>query len=155
MIVLDGHSLTIEELVASARDNEQVRCDPATDARVAAAEAIIARAVEQYRRAWEAGQPAPTEYGVTTGFGEFKDKPIAPNDLEQLQRNLLLSHSAGVGENDDPDDLANYFPAEVVRAVLATRLNGILRGHSGVRGALADTVEAMLNRGVIPLVPLR
>ena len=155
MITLDGYSLTIEQLVAIARDREPVRRDPATDARVAAAHAIIERAVEQYRSAWEAGRPAPTEYGVTTGFGEFKDKPIAPRDLEQLQRNLLLSHSAGVGENDDPDDLANYFPAEIVRAVLATRLNAFLQGHSGVRRELVEAVEAMLNRGVIPLVPLR
>jgi histidine ammonia-lyase len=155
MITLDGHSLTIEQLVAIARAGEEVRRDPSTDARVAAAEAIITRAVAQYTQAWEAGQPAPTEYGVTTGFGEFKDKPIAPRDLEQLQRNLLLSHSAGVGATEDPDDLANYFPAEVVRAVLATRLNAFLQGHSGVRGALVEAIEAMLNRGVIPLVPLR
>ena len=155
MITLDGHSLTIDQLVAIARGNESVRRDPSTDSLVAASEAIIARAVEQYRRAWEAGQPAPTEYGVTTGFGEFKDKPIAPNDLEQLQRNLLLSHSAGVGENDNPDDLANYFPAEVVRAVLATRLNSFLQGHSGVRRVMVEAIEAMLNRGIIPLVPLR
>jgi histidine ammonia-lyase len=155
MIVLDGHSLTIEQLVAIARGGEPVRRDPSTDARVAAAEAIIARAVAQYTRAWEAGEPAPTEYGVTTGFGEFKDKPIAPRDLEQLQRNLLLSHSAGVGATDDPDDLANYFPAEVIRAVLATRLNAFLQGHSGVRSVLVGAVEAMLNRGIIPLVPLR
>src|SRR5438105_2801059 len=107
MITLNGHSLTIEQLVAIARDGEQVRRDPSTDARVAAAEAIITRAVAQYTRAWEAGEAAPTEYGVTTGFGEFKDKPIAPRDLEQLQRNLLLSHSAGVGATDDRDDLAN------------------------------------------------
>src|SRR5437016_84394 len=155
-IVLDGDSLSIEELARIARDpSVRVECDPATDERVAKAEALIARAVENYRRAWAAGEPAPTEYGVTTGFGEFKDKPIAPNDLEQLQRNLLLSHSVGVGENDDPDDLGNYFPAEVVRAVLATRLNAFLRGHSGVRRVLVETIEAMLNRAVIPLVPLR
>src|SRR6266513_1047704 len=103
MIVLDGHSLTIEQLVAIARAGESVRRDPSTDARVNAAEAIITRAVAEYTRAWEAGEPAPTEYGVTTGFGEFKDKPIAPADLEQLQRNLLLSHSVGVGENFPPD----------------------------------------------------
>jgi histidine ammonia-lyase len=155
-ITLDGYSLTIEQLVQIARDpSVKVRRDPSTDARVAAAEAIIARTVEEYRRAWEAGEPAPTEYGVTTGFGEFKDKPIAPNDLEQLQRNLLLSHCAGVGENGDPDDLANYFPAEVVRAVLATRLNAFLQGHSGVRRVLTEAIESMLNRGIIPLVPLR
>jgi histidine ammonia-lyase len=154
-VVLDGESLTIEKLVAIARDGEPVERDPKTDARVAAGEALIARVVENYRRAWEAGTAAPSEYGVTTGFGEFKDKPIAPDDLEQLQRNLLLSHSVGVGDNSDPDDLHNYFPADVVRAALATRLNAFLKGHSGVRRKLVEIVEAMLNRNVIPLVPLR
>jgi histidine ammonia-lyase len=155
-ISLDGHSLTIEQLVRIARDaSVRVTIDPSCDARVAASEQLIARVVENYRRAWEAGEPAATEYGVTTGFGEFKDKPIAPADLEQLQRNLLLSHSVGVGENCDPDDLSNYFPADVVLAVLATRLNSFLQGHSGVRRKLVDILQAMLDRGVIPLVPLR
>jgi len=155
-VVLDGTSLTIEELVRIARDPSiRVECDRATDERVARAEELIARAVDNYVSALKTGQPAPTEYGVTTGFGEFKDKPIAPDDLVQLQRNLLLSHSVGVGENDDPDDPANYFSDEIVRAVLATRLNAFLQGHSGVRRTLVNVVEAMLNRGVIPLVPLR
>jgi histidine ammonia-lyase len=156
MIVLDGESLTIEQLVRIARDpSERVERDPRTNETVARSEQLIGRIVENYRKAFAEGTAAPTEYGVTTGFGEFKDKPIAPDDLEQLQRNLLLSHAAGVGENSDPDDMANYFPAEVVRAALATRLNAFLKGHSGVRRKLVDIVEAMLNRGVIPLVPLR
>jgi len=154
-ILLDGYSLTIEQLLRIARGGARVEIDPSTDARVTASEQLIARVVENYRKAWEAGEPAATEYGVTTGFGEFKDKPIAPADLEQLQRNLLLSHSVGVGDNCDPDDLSNYFPADVVRAVLATRLNSFLQGHSGVRRKLVDVLQAMLNRGVIPLVPLR
>ncbi len=86
--------------------------------RVARSERLIAEVVENYRRAWAEGKAAPSEYGVTTGFGEFKDKPIAPDDLEQLQRNLLLSHSVGVGENTDADDLTNYYPPEVVRGAL-------------------------------------
>ncbi len=154
-IVLDGDSLTIEQLVQIARENARVELDPSTNERVARSEALIARVVENYRRAYEQGKAAPTEYGVTTGFGEFKDKPIAPEDLEQLQRNLLFSHSVGVGENSDPDDLTNYYPAEVVRGALVTRLNAFLRGHSGVRRKLVEIVQAMLNRGVIPLVPLR
>ncbi|MBK5259205.1 MAG: aromatic amino acid lyase, partial [Thermoanaerobaculia bacterium] len=81
-ITLDGDSLTIEQLVAIARDGAQVRRDPAANERVAKSEALIARIVENYRKAWEAGSAAPSEYGVTTGFGEFKDKPIAPRDLE-------------------------------------------------------------------------
>ncbi len=154
-IRLDGSSLTIEQLVAIARHGASVERDPSTDAAVARSEKLIAQVVDNYRRAFDEKRAAPTEYGVTTGFGEFKDKPIAPADLEQLQRNLLLSHSVGVGENSDADDLANYFPAEVVRGALATRLNAFLKGHSGVRAKLVEIVEAMLNRGVIPLVPLR
>jgi histidine ammonia-lyase len=154
-ITLDGASLTIEQLVQIARHGAIVERDPSTDAPVARSEALIAEIVANYRKAWEAKTPVPSEYGVTTGFGEFKDKPIAPEDLEQLQRNLLLSHSVGVGDNSDPDDLSNYFPADVVRGALVTRLNAFLRGHSGVRTKLVEIVQAMLNRGVIPLVPLR
>jgi histidine ammonia-lyase len=155
-IVLDGDSLTIEQLVRIARDPQtRVERDPATHARVAQAEALIATIVENYRAAWSEGKAVPSEYGVTTGFGEFKDKPIAPEDLEQLQRNLLLSHSVGVGDNSDPDDFSNYYTAEVVRGALVTRLNAFLKGHSGVRAILVEVVEAMLNEGVIPLVPLR
>jgi histidine ammonia-lyase len=154
-ITLDGTSLTIEQLVRIAREGARVEIDPSTNERVDASEQLIAQVVANYRRAWEAGEPAATEYGVTTGFGEFKDKPVAPADLEQLQRNLLLSHSVGVGENCDPDDLSNYFASDVIRAVLATRLNSFLQGHSGVRRKLVDILQAMLNRGVIPLVPIR
>jgi len=153
-IVLDGTSLTIEQLVQIARGRERVECDPASDERVRRGEEAIARVVEEYKQAYARGGQI-SEYGVTTGFGEFKDKPIAPDDLVQLQRNLLLSHSVGVGDNTDPDDLSNYFPAEVVRGALATRLNAFLKGHSGVRRKLVSIVEAMVNRGVIPLVPLR
>jgi histidine ammonia-lyase len=154
-ILLNGDSLTIEQLADIARGGARVERDPATNERVARSEALIAKVVENYRRAYEAGKAAPTEYGVTTGFGEFKDKPVAPDDLEQLQRNLLLSHSVGVGDNSDADDLSNYYPPEIVRGALATRLNAFLKGHSGVRSKLVDIVAAMLNEGVIPLVPLR
>jgi histidine ammonia-lyase len=154
MILLDGNSLTIAQLVQIARGGERVECDKASDERVLRGEAAIARVVAEYEEAYARGGYI-SEYGVTTGFGEFKDKRIAPDDLVQLQRNLLLSHSVGVGDNTDPDDLSNYFPAEVVRGALATRLNAFLKGHSGVRWKLARIVEAMLNRGVIPLVPLR
>ncbi|HET7712215.1 MAG TPA: histidine ammonia-lyase [Thermoanaerobaculia bacterium] len=155
-ITLDGDSLTIEQLAAIARDPSiRVERDPSTDERVARSEELIHRIVSNYSAQWDQGGSPATEYGVTTGFGEFKDRPIAPEHLEELQRNLLLSHSVGVGDNTDSDDLRNYFPAEVVRAALATRLNAFLKGHSGVRRTLVDIVQRMLNRGIIPLVPLR
>ena len=150
MIKLDGHSLTIEQLAQIARDPSLgVARDPSTNERVARSEALIVRIVENYKRAFETGPAPPTEYGVTTGFGEFKDKAIAPEDLEQLQRNLLLSHSVGVCGD------GSYFDSEVVRAALVTRLNAFLQGHSGVRRMMVEIVEAMINRGVIPLVPLK
>src|SRR5437773_9471727 len=148
LVTLDGHSLTIEQLVQIARDPAtRVERDPASDARIAQSEALIAAIVDSYRAAWERGDATPSEYGVTTGFGEFKDKAIAPDDLEQLQRNVLLSHSVGAGDE--------YFEPEIVRGVLATRLNAFLRGHSGVRRKMVEIVEAMLNRGVTPHVPTR
>ena len=145
MIALDGRSLTIEQLAEIARDpSVKVTRDPAANDRVAKAEALIGRIVDKYRQTGE------RTYGVTTGFGEFKDKAIPPGELEQLQRNLLLSHSVGVCGGDGA-----YFDAEVVRGALVTRLNAFLLGHSGVRRTMVDIVEAMINRGVVPLVPLK
>jgi histidine ammonia-lyase len=161
-VTLDGKSLTIEDLVRVARDPRiRVERHPGADALVSRCEKQIAEIVAKYRPQYEAHaadpkQPLPArEYGVTTGFGEFKDQAIHPDELEELQRNLLLSHTVGVGENTSVEDLANYFPAEVVRGALVTRLNAFLKGHSGVRLRLVEIIQAMLNRGVVPLVPLR
>jgi histidine ammonia-lyase len=163
-VTLDGDHLSIDDLVLVARDpSVRVQRDPRTDERVRRSEELIAAIGKQYTdeyRAFEAsgrqGPPPRTKvYGVTTGFGEFKSESVDPANLELLQRNLLRSHSVGVGETSDRGDRANYFPAEVVRAALLTRLNAFLKGHSGVRERLVRIVEAMLNCGIIPLVPLR
>src|SRR5262249_36450956 len=114
MITLDGRSLTIEQLAEIARDpSVQVTRSAAANARVAKSEALIRTIVDKSRRS-----PDEHTYGVTTGFGEFKDKAIPPEELEQLQRNLLLSHSIGICGGDGA-----YFDAEVVRGALVTRLN--------------------------------
>ncbi len=160
-IVLDGSSLALSDLARVARDPQvQVTFDEAAMARVARGWRRIERIGEDYEtayRAWRAGEaPRPAlDYGVTTGFGEFKNIPIRPRELEQLQRNILLSHAVGVGETTDPDDPANYFPAEVVRAVLVIRLNAFLKGHSGIRPEMVECVGRMLRRGIVPLVPIR
>ena len=158
LVVLDGTSLTVEDLTRVARDPRvQVRCEPQALERLRRASRLVESIAETYRRQLsEEGEARPTqEYGVTTGFGQFKDIPVSPENLHVLQRNLLLGHSVGVGESAEDDDPTGYFPAEAVRGALLTRLNAFLRGHSGVRPELAQTVSAMLNRGIIPLVPLR
>ncbi len=162
-LVLDGASLTVSDLVRVARDpSVQVLCDPKAQEHVARGRARLDALVAEYRRAYAAWQASPSTsppprmtYGVTTGFGLFKNVPIPPDLIDETQRRLLRSHMAGVGDSTATDDWSNYFPAEVVRAALLLRLNALLKGHSGVRPALLETIVAMLNAGVTPLVPTR
>lgn len=160
-VVLDGSSLSLADLARLARDPRvQVEVTDEAMARIRAGCDLIEGIARRYREdyaALERGEEARPvlEYGVTTGFGEFKNIPVAPHHLEDLQRNLLLSHSVGVGESSDPDDPANYYEADVVRAVIAIRLNAFLKGHSGVRPEVVRALQALLHRGIVPLVPLR
>lgn len=157
---LDGHTLELDALVRAARDPRvEIRLAPEALERVAASRQRIETIAEEYRRAyqrWEGGGPTPAfDYGITTGFGEFKNIPIHPDDLEKLQCNILRSHSVGVGETHLDDDPGNDFPGEVVRAVMIIRLNTLLRGHSGVRIELVECLRSMLEQGIVPRVPLR
>ena len=83
-------------------------------------------------------------YGINTGFGKLAQVRIAASDLATLQRNIVLSHAAGVGEP---------LPPEVVRLVLALKLGSLARGASGVRWPVVATLEACLARGLLPVVP--
>ncbi len=83
-------------------------------------------------------------YGINTGFGLLAQTRIPDDQLELLQRNLLLSHAAGIG-----DDL----PDEVVRLALALKVNALARGHSGVSRSLVDALIALLRHDVLPRVP--
>lgn len=161
-LVLDGESLALADLARVARDpRARLAIAPAALPRLAAGRAEIEGIAGRYREAYArlaegaAGEPPVLDYGVTTGFGEFKDIPVPPQELLALQRHLLLSHSVGVGDGADADDPANYYDADVVRAVLVIRLNAFLKGHSGVRPELARAVQAMVERGIVPLVPLK
>jgi histidine ammonia-lyase len=136
MILLDGAHLTLESLVAIADERAPVGVDPVARARVAAARDVV--------DAMAAGD-RPV-YGVNTGFGNFAETRVAPDDLETLQVNLLHSHAAGV---DDP------LPVRAVRAMMALRANVLARGHSGIRPETLDALLALLNRGVHPRVPSR
>ncbi len=159
-LVLDGGSLTIEELARIARDPRvRLEIDEEAIARVRAGREQIERLTARYRDDFERFRRGEDvrpvfEYGVTTGFGEFKNIPVAPEELEQLQRNLLLSHSAGAGSSADPEDPASWYESDVIRAVVVIRLNAFLKGHSGVRPELVRTLQAMVNRGIVPRVPI-
>jgi histidine ammonia-lyase len=103
---------------------------PAVRASAAAVEAIVA-----------AGAPV---YGINTGFGKLANIRIAPDELGQLQRNIVLSHAAGVGAPMTPANL---------RLMMALKLASLGRGASGVRPETLMFMQAMLDRGVLPVVP--
>jgi histidine ammonia-lyase len=87
------------------------------------------------------GEPV---YGINTGFGKLASVRIPGSDLETLQRNIVLSHAAGVGEP---------MPVPVARLMMALKLASLAQGASGVRPQTLDCLEAMLARGVVPVVP--
>ena len=135
-ITLDGASLTPGEVVAVARHGHPVTVADAARDRVRQARDRVRDVLE--------GDEAV--YGLNTGFGDLVDTRIPREDVETLQTNLLRSHATGSG---DPLD------RELVRAMLVTRINALLTGHSGVRERLIDTLVAMLNEGVHPVVRSR
>jgi histidine ammonia-lyase len=136
MIQLDGHSLTLDDLLAVARRGETVAIADAARARVVAARALVNEFAER----------AEPTYGINTGFGDFAEVRVAADSLAALQVNLLRSHAAGVGE---------ALPVPVVRATMALRANVLAKGFSGIRLETLDRLVEMLNRGVHPVVPSR
>ena len=157
VIRLDGFSLEIETLARAARDpGSRVEIAEEARERVRACRRKIDAIVDRYERDFADPSATPVQdYGVTTGFGEFKDIPVPPEQLAELQRNLLLSHSVGIGSRAGLEDRAGCFSAEVVRATLLIRINAFLRGHSGISEELVNVLVAMFDRGVVPLVPAR
>jgi histidine ammonia-lyase len=133
-ISLNGESLTIEQVVAVAEGAPAVELSPDAIGKVRRAQQAVADLIAR-------GEIA---YGITTGFGAFKDRIIAPDQVEQLQRNIVMSHAVGVGEP---------FDRGTVRAAMLIRANTLAKGHSGVRQETLDLLLAMLNRGVHPVVP--
>jgi histidine ammonia-lyase len=138
---LDGEQLTIEQVCALAVGEAASEARPE---RVTLA-AVAVRKMERSRAVVErlAAGDAPV-YGVNTGVGLLADVRIAPADLDQLQRNVVRSHSAGVG---DP------LPRAEVRAMMLIRANVLAKGYSGIRPVVAERLCDLLNRGVTPLVP--
>jgi histidine ammonia-lyase len=132
---LDGQSLAIGDVVQVARDRQaSVQIEPAARARLRASRERVEAAIAS----------GETIYGINTGFGKLASVRIAPDQLDQLQANLIRSHAAGVGRP---------LPADAVRALMLLRANVLVRPTSGVRPELVDALLAALNAGLIPLVP--
>lgn len=133
-LTLDGESLCVEDVVRVARAQASVSLSEASMARVETSRAYVETLIAEDR----------VVYGITTGFGYFKERKIGPEAVEQLQHNLIVSHSAGVGEP---------LSAETVRVMLLLRANALAKGYSGVRPQTLRLLVEMLNRGVHPRIP--
>src|SRR5512147_803921 len=132
-ITLDGSSLTIEKLVAIARDNERVELHPEALTRIIACRGMV----EEKLKARE------IMYGTNTGIGEFSEVVLTDEQVKQFQRYLIYNHAAGIGEPA---------PIEHVRAAMAGRINVHAHGNSGCRPEITLTLVEMLNNGVTPVV---
>ena len=134
MIVVDGESLTIEDVVQVSRNYEKVKLSREA-----------AKGMEMSRKAvLEIIRSDGLAYGINTGFGDLASVVIPEKELLDLQRNLVRSHCAGVGDNLDE---------EHVRASILLRANSLAKGHSGVRVLVVKTLLEMLNKRVHPIVP--
>jgi histidine ammonia-lyase len=134
VVTLDGNSLTVADVIAVARSHAQVEIAGDAAERVDRARMIVEQRLAS----------GASIYGVNTGFGKLANVSIAGGHLLQLQRNLILSHVAGVGE---------ALPDDVVRGIMVLRANVLLRETSGVRSLLAVRLAEMLNAGIHPIVP--
>ncbi|MCB9455463.1 MAG: histidine ammonia-lyase [Anaerolineaceae bacterium] len=136
-IIIDGEGLTIEQVIAVAYG------EPGSPA-VALSETAqrrVTRAADAVQTLLEQGVIA---YGITTGFGAFKGRVIPPEQVEQLQYNILVSHAVGVGAP---------FDTPTVRAIMLIRANTLARGYSGIRLGTLQLLLDMLNSGVHPVIP--
>lgn len=132
--LLVGRPLSLADVVDVARHARPVALCDAARGRVLVSREYIERIVAEGR----------VVYGVTTGFGKLANVKIAPEDVQQLQRNLIVSHAMGVGEP---------LSTEVVRAMLLLRAQSLAQGFSGIRVEVITLLLELLNRGVHPVIP--
>jgi len=136
-IELNGESLSLEQVIAVAYGqpgNPIVQLSPEAKKKIQRSAAAVETMLKN-------GQVA---YGITTGFGAFKDRIISPEEVEKLQRNIVLSHAVGVG---DPFDIPT------TRAIMLIRANTLARGYSGIRLQTVQLLLDLLNMGVHPVIP--
>lgn len=134
-LLLDGEHLLLADVVHAARDaTTRVMIAAEALARMQRSRAAVEHFVEQ----------GAVVYGITTGFGKFQDRVIPLADVEQLQRNIVMSHAVGTGP---------LLEADVVRAMLVVRANTLAKGVSGIRPVVVDYLLACLHHGIVPRVP--
>ncbi|HEX7041940.1 MAG TPA: histidine ammonia-lyase [Patescibacteria group bacterium] len=132
-VIITGKDLTIEQIKAVARDYAEVVIGKEAYEKSEASYAVLKKQIDEKVKI----------YGVTTGFGEFSQVFINPDKAAQLQMNLVRSHSTGVGDPTKED---------ITRATMLIRANYLASGLSGARPIILETLVAMLNKKVTPMI---
>ncbi|HOI28859.1 MAG TPA: histidine ammonia-lyase [Melioribacteraceae bacterium] len=133
-LIIDGKSLSLEKIEFFLNENPIVELSPGSRVKVQKARKLIDEWIESSK----------TIYGVTTGFGGFSSVRIPKKDIEQLQENLIVSHTAGVGEN---------LPPFIVKLMMLLRANALASGYSGIRLETLQLLIDMMNNNIIPVIP--
>ncbi|MFN3532765.1 MAG: histidine ammonia-lyase [Candidatus Brocadia sp.] len=133
-IVLNGNDLTFDQFIKAVRNGYQVMLSEEAVVKVMRARETIQHALNSKR----------VIYGLTTGFGALSDVVISKEQIKQLQKNILMSHAAGVG---------NYLDEETTKAILLLKINDLAKGNAGIKQETLQTLVEMFNKGVYPLVP--
>lgn len=133
-VYIDGENLSIEDVVAVARDHVEVEIPQKVKHKVERCRQILEDLIKEKK----------VVYGVTTGFGALGSIVISPEHIKELQTNLIRSHSAGVGKALDKD---------ITRALMLLRANTLAKGNSGIRLETLETLVQMINKGVHPIIP--
>ena len=131
---IDGRSLTLDKIETFLNTSLAIALSTEAKKRITKARRLIDKWVKNDE----------VIYGVTTGFGEFANIKISHNEIEQLQENLIVSHSAGVGDN---------LPPYIVKIMMLLRVNALARGHSGIRLSTLELLISMINNNIIPVIP--
>lgn len=134
MIKLNGKPITVSDVIKVAKEKEKVALDTECRSKMRESRKVIEAIIENKQ----------IVYGVTTGFGAFKNKFISGSDVKKLQLNLILSHAVGVG---------NPFSNEIVRGIMFLIANYLTKGASGIRPVVVETLIQFLNKGIYPIVP--
>jgi histidine ammonia-lyase len=133
-IILNGRDFVLSDLVNIARKQKGIKISKGSESRINKARQLIDLWVKRGERI----------YGVTTGFGALSEVTISYEDTKKLQKNILFSHAAGIG---------NHMEDDVVRAMIALRVNDFCRGNSGLRLETIEKLADLLNQGIVPVVP--
>ena len=133
-LVIGDRRLTLEDLINVTRKGYKVEISEGAYKKVAEARELVDRYVKEKK----------VSYGITTGFGKFSDTVISEEQTGLLQKNLIMSHSCGVG---------NPIPVDMAKGIMLLRIVNLSKGHSGVRKIVLDTLVDMLNKDVTPFIP--